>query len=125
MIFMFADMPCDVWISSCRAAREQEVDARVRRYTLGLQEQRKRVGILGEPSSELLHAERRLAEVHAHRVPQSSAMVVSEVFVTLHTVYSVCDCVAALQAMVLRQEMEARAREYRLTAFTGELPLGT
>ena len=46
-----------------RDAREQEVGERVRRYTLELQEQRKQVGLIHSPSSELLEAERRLAEV--------------------------------------------------------------
>lgn len=75
---------------SLRDAREQEVGERVRRYTLELQEQRKQVGLIHSPSSELLEAERRLAE-----------------------------------AVVRRRELEARAREYRLTAFTGDLPLSS
>ena len=48
---------------SLRNAREQEVNARVRRYQLELQEQRRQAGLIKNPSPELLEAERRLAEV--------------------------------------------------------------
>lgn len=99
----------------CRDAREQEVGERVRRYTLELQEQRKQVGLIHSPSSELLEAERRLAEV-----------CTSDTLQLTHCAWSdPCALCLMVQAVVRRRELEARAREYRLTAFTGDLPLSS
>ena len=49
---------------STREARETEVESKVNKYMVELADKRKQAGIISTPSSELLQAERRLAEVH-------------------------------------------------------------
>ena len=49
---------------SIREAREAEVDSKVHKYMLELADKRKQAGIISTPSTELLEAERRLAEVY-------------------------------------------------------------
>ena len=46
-----------------RGAREVEVENKVHKYMVELADKRKQAGIISSPSSELLAAERRLAEV--------------------------------------------------------------
>lgn len=48
---------------SSREAREAEVENKVHKYMVELADKRKQAGIISTPSSELLEAERRLAEV--------------------------------------------------------------
>lgn len=50
-------------MSSLRDARESEVSERIHVHMLKLAEQRKQAGIISTPSSELLQAEKKLAEV--------------------------------------------------------------
>ena len=46
-----------------RGAREVEVENKVHKYMIELADKRKQAGIISSPSTELLAAERRLAEV--------------------------------------------------------------
>ena len=48
---------------SMREARETEVESKVHKYMVELADKRKQAGIISTPSTELLEAERRLAEV--------------------------------------------------------------
>ena len=48
---------------SVRAARAAEVESKVHKYMVELADKRKQAGIISTPSTELLEAERRLAEV--------------------------------------------------------------
>ena len=48
---------------SIREAREAEVESKVHKYMVELADKRKQAGIISTPSTELLEAERRLAEV--------------------------------------------------------------
>ena len=48
---------------TAREARETEVESKVHKYMVELADKRKQAGIISTPSSELLEAERRLAEV--------------------------------------------------------------
>lgn len=51
---------------SMREAREAEVESKVHKYMIELADKRKQAGIILTPSTELLEAERRLAEVMVH-----------------------------------------------------------
>ena len=48
---------------TAREAREAEVESKIHKYMLELADKRKQAGIISTPSTELLEAERRLAEV--------------------------------------------------------------
>lgn len=48
---------------SVREARKAEVESKVHKYMVELADKRKQAGIISTPSTELLEAERRLAEV--------------------------------------------------------------
>ena len=48
---------------SMREAREAEVESKIHKYMVELADKRKQAGIISTPSTELLEAERRLAEV--------------------------------------------------------------
>ena len=48
---------------SVREARAAEVESKVHKYMVELADKRKQAGIISTPSTELLEAERRLAEV--------------------------------------------------------------
>ncbi len=48
---------------SIKDAREAEVESKIHKYMLELADKRKQAGIISTPSTELLEAERRLAEV--------------------------------------------------------------
>ena len=50
-------------LDSLREAREAEVESKVHHYMVELADKRKQAGIISSPSTELLEAERRLAEV--------------------------------------------------------------
>ena len=58
-------------VSSLRDARESVVSERINVHMMKLAEQRKQAGIISTPSSELLEAERRLAEVHVQHTSLS------------------------------------------------------
>lgn len=53
----------DTTSSTSRESREVEVENKVHQYMIELAEKRKQAGIISSPSTELLEAERRLAEV--------------------------------------------------------------
>ena len=100
---------------SLREAREAGVENKVHKYMVELADKRKQAGIISTPSSELLEAERRLAEVY---ITYGSVLIrTSRLSVLLHLY---------IQAMAKRKDLDnMKSREYRLTAFTGDLPLGS
>ena len=53
---------------SMREAREAEVESKVHKYMVELADKRKQAGIISTPSTELLEAERRLAEVYTSTI---------------------------------------------------------
>jgi len=55
-------------IHLCRTSREQALKERVLQYSKTLQEQRKQARLISSPSSDLLQAEKNLAEVRLHYI---------------------------------------------------------
>lgn len=82
---------------------------KVDKYKSRLEEKRKQVGLINNPTTELQEAEKCLAEV-------------GKLAALCHHVFQYGFCLF-VQAMAMQEELEARkAKEYRLTAFTGDFP---
>ena len=102
-----------------RDARERDVAERVHKHTLELREKRRQAGLIPHPSAELLEAENQLAKVRVHLLSYNFCMWVVYTFVISFPL-SFC----LLPQVMAHCEDQRPTREYRLTAFTGELPLG-